>query len=84
MIKKFDKDGDGKLSETERAAAFEDFMKNHPEIYKRILEKFDKDNDGKLSEDERGEAKKSHHKRHGKGDKDGEAKKSKDKIVEVK
>ena len=42
IIEKFDKDGDGKLSDEERA-----------EIRKEMMAKFDKDGDGKLSPEER-------------------------------
>lgn len=64
LLKKFDKDGDGKLSDDEKAAAKE-FVKAHREEWKerrqdrhkKILEKFDKDGDGKLSDDEKGAAK---------------------------
>jgi Ca2+-binding EF-hand superfamily protein len=42
IIEKFDKDGDGKLSEDERA-----------EIRKEMMAKFDKDGDGKLGPEER-------------------------------
>lgn len=45
MIKKFDKDGDGKLSKEEKAA-----MQTER---KAILAKYDTDKDGKLSKDER-------------------------------
>lgn len=46
ILKEFDKDGDGKLSQEERQAAREARQK-------AMLEKFDADGDGKLSEDER-------------------------------
>jgi Ca2+-binding EF-hand superfamily protein len=52
MLKKFDKDGDGKLNEEERAAAKaarEEMMKAHKA---EMLKKFDKDGDGKLSAEE--------------------------------
>jgi hypothetical protein len=53
MIKKFDKDGDGKLSDDERAEARKamegDFAKRREEMTK----KYDKDGDGKLSDEER-------------------------------
>lgn len=50
MIEKFDKDGDGKLSEDERAAAKEAMRERHE---KWMIERFDKDGDGKLSQEER-------------------------------
>ncbi len=46
MLKKFDKDGDGKLSTEERKA----LMKSRKA---EMLKKFDKDGDGKLSAEER-------------------------------
>jgi Ca2+-binding EF-hand superfamily protein len=53
IIKRFDKDGDGKLNKEEMAAAKaarEERMKAQKE---EMLKKFDKDGDGKLSEEER-------------------------------
>jgi len=57
FLKKFDKDGDGKLSDAERAEA----MKSRggpggrpdPARMQELVKKFDKDGDGKLSETER-------------------------------
>jgi len=46
LIQKFDKDGDGKLNEEERAAMREEMRKNREKA-------FDKDGDGKLSIEER-------------------------------
>ncbi|MFT4176852.1 MAG: EF-hand domain-containing protein [Luteolibacter sp.] len=46
VLEKFDKDGDGKLSEEEKAA-----MKEARK--KEMLEKYDKDGDGKLSDEEK-------------------------------
>ena len=46
ILKKFDKDGDGKLSQDEVKAM-------HEARQAEILKKFDKDGDGKLSDDER-------------------------------
>lgn len=51
-MKKFDKDGDGKLSEEERAEA----RKSMEDRRKEMIAKFDKDGDGKLNEKERKEA----------------------------
>jgi Ca2+-binding EF-hand superfamily protein len=53
LIKKFDKDGDGQLSEEERKAAREAMEARRGEFQKKMLEQFDKDGDGKLSEEER-------------------------------
>jgi hypothetical protein len=69
LLKKFDKDGDGKLSKEEKAAARE-FRDAHRKdgdqggkegkrgLRKKILERFDKDGDHKLSEAERAALKK--------------------------
>lgn len=38
MLKKYDKDGDGKLSDEEKKAMREDWAKNHPEAAKRMEE----------------------------------------------
>ena len=48
-MKKFDKDGDGKLSEDERA----ELRKAMDARRKEFMAKFDKDGDGKLNEEER-------------------------------
>jgi len=50
FLEKYDKDGDGKLSEEERAAAKEAWM----------LKRYDKDGDGKLSEEEKKAMRKAH------------------------
>lgn len=59
MLKKFDTDGDGKLSETEKAAAkaFKEANKGNRPSKEEILKKFDADGDGKLSETEKAAAK---------------------------
>lgn len=75
-LEKFDKDGDGKLNDEERAAAKaargdgkydgkHDGKKHgkdrmNHEFKKRIMEQFDKDGDGKLNEEEREAAKAAH------------------------
>ena len=48
IVKKFDADGDGKLSEAEMAKAHEEMKKRREER----LKEFDKDGDGKLTGDE--------------------------------
>lgn len=53
MIKKFDKDGDGKLSEDERKEMKAAMQKHRAATKAKMLERFDADNDGKLSEEER-------------------------------
>jgi Ca2+-binding EF-hand superfamily protein len=60
IIEKFDKDGDGKLNEEERAAARavrEEMMKNRK---KEMLEKFDTNKDGSLDDTEKAAAKEAH------------------------
>lgn len=67
LIKQFDKDGDGKLSEQERAAAREQMAKlrrgqagnDARRIPEQALKRFDKDGDGKLNEAERAAAAKA-------------------------
>lgn len=63
MLKKFDKDGDGKLSDTERQAAREErrakWQARGKEMREGIIKRFDKDNDGKLDQAELGEAMKA-------------------------
>ena len=56
MIKKFDKDGDGKLNDAEKQAAKEAMKAEHE---KKMLEKFDTDKDGKLSDAEKAEMQKA-------------------------
>ena len=52
LVKKYDKDGDGKLSETEITAMREAMRALMEERRKADLEKFDADKDGKLDEAE--------------------------------
>ena len=67
VMKRFDKNGDGKLDEEEKTAAKESYRsettgrqaKMRERLGKRALEKFDKNNDGKLDETERAEAAKA-------------------------
>lgn len=66
LLEKFDKDGDGKLSEEERAAAKAAFQEKHPDAKEKVLAHFDKDGDGKLNDEERAAAKAAHEKREGK------------------
>lgn len=85
MLKKFDKDGDGKLSEEERAAMRAEMQKRRgeggkgPDAARRaeMMKKFDKDGDGKLSEEERAALRAEMQKKRGEGGKgkaDGKAK----------
>ncbi|MGE9269208.1 MAG: EF-hand domain-containing protein, partial [Verrucomicrobiales bacterium] len=53
VLAKFDTDGDGKLSETEREAALKARKAMVEKRKAAALEKFDTDGDGKLSETER-------------------------------
>jgi Ca2+-binding EF-hand superfamily protein len=67
-LKKYDEDGDGTLSDTEKATLRAE-MRNRrgdagrkqwtPEHRTEMLKKFDKDGDGELSEDERKAARES-------------------------
>lgn len=66
VLEKFDKDGDGKLNEEERAAAKAAFQEKHPDARDKFIAHFDKDGDGKLNEEERAAAKAAHGKRDGK------------------
>ena len=50
MMKKFDKDGDGKLSDEEKAEIRKTMANRTPPAH--ILEKFDKDGDGVISFEE--------------------------------
>ena len=65
MLKKFDKDGDGKLSDAEKTTLRTDMQKRRggrdrsqrtPEQRAETLKKFDKDGNGELSVDERNAA----------------------------
>lgn len=83
VMKKFDKDGDGKLSDDEKAE-LRKAMANRggPSGGRRptpeLMKKFDKDGDGKLSEDEKAELRKAMEARRkefiAKFDKDGDGK----------
>jgi len=90
IIKKFDKDGDGKLNDEEKAAMKAAHDAKKAEFEKKMLEKFDADKDGKLNDAEKAEMKKfmdehkgKHHKGEGKGcgEKKGDEKKAEDKSV---
>jgi len=73
MLERFDADGDGTLSEAERATAKEarkSKMEKHRK--KMVLKHFDEDGDGTLSETERAAAKKAKERRLEKFDKDGD------------
>ena len=50
VVKEFDKDGDGKLSDEEAKAAREARQAKAEEARKKMLEKYDTDTDGKLSQ----------------------------------
>lgn len=58
VLKKYDKDGDGKLSEEEKAA----WKAAREAEHKAKLEKYDTDKDGKLSDEEKAAAKADHEK----------------------
>lgn len=72
MLKKFDKDGDGKLSDEEKAAAMKERGAGRPAGkgpagrgpggpggFAELMKKFDKDGDGKLSDEEKAAARES-------------------------
>ena len=73
ILKRFDKDGDGKLNEQERQAAKQAMAERggrpgqpgggDGKLREEILKRFDKDGDGKLNEAERAAAKKAHDER---------------------
>ena len=62
IIKKFDKDGDGKLSDEEKAELRKKMAERSGggrKLPPFLMKKFDKDGDGKLNEEERAEARKT-------------------------
>ena len=56
LIKRFDADGDGALSEEERAAARETLKQRGAEWREKILDRFDADGDAQLSDEEKADA----------------------------
>ena len=67
LLEKFDANHDGKLDESERAAAKAAMKEHHEKLKAKLLEKFDANHDGKLDESERAAAKaamKKHHEEH--------------------
>jgi hypothetical protein len=56
VLKEFDKDGDGKLSDDERTALRESMKAKAEERRKEMMKKYDTDGDGKLSNEEREKA----------------------------
>ena len=69
VMKKFDKDGDGKLRDDEKAEIRKAMANRKPPAH--ILEKFDKNGDGKLCDEEKAEIRKQ---MIAKFDKDGDGK----------
>jgi len=59
ILRKYDADRDGRLSETERAAWKEDVQRGRAEAQARRLERFDANHDGKLDKAEKAEAAKA-------------------------
>ena len=73
MLEKFDADGDGALSDTEKETAKEAFQAKRAEHReKKMLKHFDEDGDGLLSDSEQAAAKEAHEKRLAKFDADGD------------
>src|SRR5690606_22295284 len=68
MLERFDADGDGQLSDSERAAAFDATLEERPALKQRLLQRFDEDKDGKLNETEKAAARESVQGRRGTGD----------------
>lgn len=64
ILAKFDIDKDGKLSDTEKAAAKEAGKKLREKCRAKIMEKFDTDKDGKLSDSEKAAMKEARKARH--------------------
>jgi hypothetical protein len=59
ILRKYDADRDGRLSETERTAWKEDVQRGRAEAQARRLERFDANHDGKLDKTEKAEAAKA-------------------------
>ncbi len=53
FMKRFDKDGDGQISDSEREEGFKTFREEREKRREEFMKKFDKDGDGQLSEEER-------------------------------
>lgn len=78
LLEKFDTNKDGKLDETERAAAREATRENRGKLREQALAKFDKDGDGKLNDEEKAAAREAMKERAGEHRKDIVAKFDKD------
>lgn len=59
ILRKYDADHDGRLSDTERTAWKEDVQRGRAEAQARRLERFDANHDGKLDKAEKAEAAKA-------------------------
>ena len=59
LLKRFDKNGDGRLDEEERAAARRQRGKKGKGRFAEVLKRFDKDGDGKLNDEERAQARRA-------------------------
>jgi Ca2+-binding EF-hand superfamily protein len=79
ILKKFDKDGDGKLNEAEQKAAREHMKKQREKRFEEMFKKADKDGNGKISADE-AKALGARGKRLMQADKDGDGAVSKDEL----
>ena len=75
ILKKYDKDGDGKLSDEERKAMREERRAEAEKMRKANLEKYDANKDGKLDQEERKKMREDRQKEmFAKFDKDGDGK----------
>ena len=59
LLKRFDKNGDGRLDEEERIAARRQRAKKGKGRFAEVLKRFDKDGDGKLNDEERAQARRA-------------------------
>jgi len=56
IVKKYDKDGDGKLSDEERKGMRDEMQAERKKRQEEVLKKFDKDGDGTLNDEEKAAA----------------------------
>jgi Ca2+-binding EF-hand superfamily protein len=65
MLQRFDKDGDGKLNDEEKAAAKAAMQQRQGDMREEALKRFDANGDGKLDDAERATAQEAMHKQRG-------------------